>query len=555
MHRSVSKPSTRKTTIICLLLISVITILAINADLSNQASSVSIFNKQDINTSETIDLETSYVPVNQYGHFPVGNITIRSIDELGLPLLSPNTYAGVLDKNITYTYEGFEFLGTVEIGSEDTINRIFNTGYITVEINESLKFEYWDNYTSKEIAYKSELAGGELVDLTINGTSDLENATVDSEDYYRYDFSHYYESNNHGILNLGFVTDFNVSIYDWEVYQQDEHQGNNLYEILGDTTQDLDAYYNYTFVFGSSSLNMTAKFLINPPDQSYLNEVSLNTYTGGIQDAVGEEVDSYSKYSNNSIEFTTEANGTKFSMNFKTTFTINVLEPNLPFLWKEDRLFYGRSVRKRIYEFSCIDGPSELPISNFYINDTNLPYADVTTVTSELDRALTYNDMNYTNEFDIGVGPAGTTINFTFDNDHYLVKGESDRITIKYTASHQLNMLSLDSVSFPVRGASLKLYYGNVTFGTVMSKAETMQVAPKTTDSNGQVIVSDLPYGTYTIGVYYRGNFVQNMTVITTGSLTFLNTKIPHFPTWMLIFGGISAAVLVVGLYIYRKNL
>jgi hypothetical protein len=87
-----------------------------------------------------------------------------------------------------------------------------------------------------------------------------------------------------------------------------------------------------------------------------------------------------------------------------------------------------------------------------------------------------------------------------------------------------------------------------------MSATQTFQIANKYTDSQGQVVINQVPYGNYTISVYYMNKFVENVTASTTNALNFLVTQIPQFPVWVIIYASISLVFVMSGLKIYKKN-
>ena len=117
-----------------------------------------------------------------------------------------------------------------------------------------------------------------------------------------------------------------------------------------------------------------------------------------------------------------------------------------------------------------------------------------------------------------------------------------------------VNLLIVDKTQVPVNGAQIKLYYDNVSFGTVMSNTITLEYPLFTTNFQGQITIKDLPMGNYTVAIYYHGQFIQNSTANTTLAINHINTQIPHFPYWILIFTGISVIFAIAGFVYYRKN-
>jgi len=355
---------------------------------------------------------------------------------------------------------------------------------------------------------------------------------------------------------MGFVIDYNLTISNWYLSQHDMENEIGK-QFLTEKINDVKAYYNYSIAPGYSGLNLTTKLLINLPDASYLKGFSMNRYSGNIHSPVATHIDDYTKHTNNSIEYTLTANGTEYSINFNTNFTLEFINTAGPNYWSLDALVGNLDLRKRTYEISCVAGPSILPISYFYFNETTLPYTDGISIDSELGRPVQREDMNYTNANSIKIGPAWTTLKFlamSSSEFYYLVRGETDRITYHYHTSHSLSIVIMDNTKLPIKDAELLIYYQDVLFGTVMSASETYQIATKYTDSQGQVFISNVPYGAYTVAIYYKGHFVQNETASPTLSLNYFISDIPHFPTWVVIFSITNALLVITGLYIYKKN-
>lgn len=499
--------------------------------------------------------ESSYIPINLNGYGPVGNVSLLSITSLGRAQTAILASA-ILENRVNFTYLGYKFLSVQKIASNETMDWSQKKGYMTIRVNETARFYYWQNYTQKEISIISELKGGIIRQVTVNGTQiPLENITTLNGGYF-YNFSYYYNLNKNGSLIMGFVFDYNLTISNWYITQHD------MSSLLGKTyltqkSQIIDAYYNYSLSPGSSGLNMTGKFIINLPDAVKLNQTSINMslYTGDIHSpSTFERYTNYTKHSNLSIEFTNNANGTLYAINFKTNFTIEFKYSNGPNFWSKDSLIQNRDIRRRYYEISVVAGPTIIPVSLFYFNESSIPFDDVLSISSELGRVLSKSNMNYTLT---SLGPIGTTFKFekpSETNYYYLVYGETDRISIQYKSKYTLNLVITDKAQIPVRDVQLVIYYQDVLYGTVMSATQTFQIAPQFTDSLGQAVIKEVPYGNFTISVYYFNNFIENVTANSTTALNFLVTQIPHFPIWVIIYASISLVFAISGLKIYKKN-
>jgi hypothetical protein len=63
-----------------------------------------------------------------------------------------------------------------------------------------------------------------------------------------------------------------------------------------------------------------------------------------------------------------------------------------------------------------------------------------------------------------------------------------------------------------------------------------------------------MPYGNFTIEVYFNSEFIGTFSAATTASMNYIYTSIPHFPTTVLVFLFTSLAFVAIGFIIYKKN-
>jgi hypothetical protein len=186
--------------------------------------------------------ESSYIPINPNGHGPVGNVTLISITSLGRAQTAILASA-IVENRVNFTYLGYKFLGVQKVASNETMDWSHKKGYMTIRVNETARFYYWQNYTQKEVSIISELKGGIIREVTVNGTQiPLENITTLSGGFF-YNFSYYYNLNKNGSLIMGFVFDYNLTISNWYISQ---HDMSNIFgkTYLTKKSQIIDAYYN-----------------------------------------------------------------------------------------------------------------------------------------------------------------------------------------------------------------------------------------------------------------------------------------------------------------------
>ncbi|MBD3350233.1 MAG: hypothetical protein GF364_01990, partial [Candidatus Lokiarchaeota archaeon] len=125
-----------------------------------------------------INPESSYLPLNPDGNYPVGNVSILEITQMEDAETSV-PFDAIFYGNISYSYEGFDFLGTVDPASEDRIDWNQKESYITIRVNETAKFIYWYNYTAMEVGILPEMTDGIIREVTVNGTQiNLSNITT-----------------------------------------------------------------------------------------------------------------------------------------------------------------------------------------------------------------------------------------------------------------------------------------------------------------------------------------------------------------------------------------
>ena len=75
-------------------------------------------------------------------------------------------------------------------------------------------------------------------------------------------------------------------------------------------------------------------------------------------------------------------------------------------------------------------------------------------------------------------------------------------------------------------------------------------------NENGEVTIDDVPNGNYTAKIFHVDGEIKlaEAEVSAFLDLNYVKTQIIHFPILILIFGGITGIILILGLKIYRKR-
>ncbi|MHA1727383.1 MAG: hypothetical protein ACTSWY_01465 [Promethearchaeota archaeon] len=527
--------------------------------------------------TEIFEPESSYILKSKESLQPIGNITILSIEDMGCGNFTvEGEYGMEYPNSISYEYlTDFPsaFLGVQHAANLSVWDSGSITGDITIRINESVRFDYLYNDSKTITNFKSILSDSDrstLHKLTVNGTEiDLDNESLFLIDngYYVFNYSsvrrHDIQYPN-GTIILGYEIDYDLKIRGWQMTQIGAYQEGTRPVYLNNDSTTFNAYYNYTFSPGKldNTLDLTAKYLINIPDSDFLSISSVATYAGNIVTGnvtllnLGEH---YILKEDNSVELTVDLkNGEtplQYSINSETNFTVEFINRYCS-SWTKDYLYSGRDSRVRQYEISCVAGPPNLFVSHFSINETTIPFNDKISITSELIEHGAQRRVIATSNMTALCGTIGTTI-FSYEESilgiYPLFVGETDTITIRYSSWRTLNLTVVDNINQPLQNVEVRLYYENVTYGTLMFDGNYYPITPKITDLYGQVSFPDVPYGNYKVEIFYGGVFIQNSTISTIIPINIISTSIPHFPMWILIFSSISFILALVGFIIYRR--
>ncbi|MEE9376506.1 MAG: carboxypeptidase-like regulatory domain-containing protein [Candidatus Lokiarchaeia archaeon] len=491
----------------------------------------------------------------------LGTITINNIDfnELERGFFTYNsTYAEIWQDynstNLNASRLSMKFIGTIEQAIVDNLNEdIIDNNIITVKLNESVFVEY-NNLTQGDFIYHTRLTPCELSQLFVeNGTiiDELDAETdyyIDNDNFIVFDYEEHFQGSSNSNFTIHFIWEYTLEINDWSLSQKTE---NSL--MIMDKVQNFTADFNYQFILTCKKYNQSyttpigAIFVdniyialtVNLPDKNLLNNHSLelNNETVNIDDHLNQD---------NTVDVLLTdlfaGDQSEFSLNFSSIFTLKFVEP-VGKTWAIDRLVGLNNIRERIYFPSLINGPQHIFLKYISFYEPAI-YADQIISNSSLfEREFIFFHLNTSL-----TGRHGIKVRIP-----YLIVGETCPSIIKYTPSQTLRVVVTDNVKMPLIGAVVKVYYFGQEFGTYISKNRTQPITPGKTDENGEIILSNVPAGNYTIEVYYNGIFLRESIGSTYNTRNYINTNYPHFPLWIIIFGILNGIILLVGSIFYLK--
>ncbi|MCK4380668.1 MAG: carboxypeptidase regulatory-like domain-containing protein [Candidatus Lokiarchaeota archaeon] len=498
----------------------------------------------------------------------LGNITINNIDfnELENELERDwgfftynSTYAEIWQDynstNLNRTHLNTKFIGTIETAIVDNLNEnITDNNIITVKLNESIFVEYND-LTEGYFIYHTSLAPCDLSQLFVEyGTTifELDAETdyfIDNDNFIVFDYEDYFQGLPNSNFILHFIWEYTLNINEWSLSQNAEKD-----LMIMNKEQNFTAEFNYNFLLSCKRYNNSytiptgspifidniyIALTINLPDKNLLNDHSLklNNETVNINDHLNQD---------NSVDVLVtdlfSGDQSEFSLNFSSIFTLKFIEP-VGKTWAIDRLVALNNIRERIYFPSLINGPQHIFLKYISFYEPAI-YADQIISNSSLfEREFIYFHLNTSL-----TGRQGIKVRIP-----YLIVGETCPSIIKYTPSQTLRVVVTDNVKMPLIGAVVKIYYFGQEYGTYISKNRTQPITPGKTDENGEIVLSNVPAGNYTIEVYYNGIFLKESIGSTYNSRNYINTNYPHFPLWIIIFGILNGIILLFGSIFYSK--
>lgn len=513
----------------------------------------------------------------------IKNSSLNSLGEIeithfyftdGVKNPTPVNFYPVSSNIINYSHLDPIFVGTIENASADrAIERQDpRSSNVKIQISETVIWKYNESAKKYIVGFTPVLQQAYLEKMYFNGTEldsleYIENSTGagDNKTYsFYYDFEGVYNDTINGEFNLTYVYNMIFPITEWSVSNIEPNQ------FISETNQTFTQRFSYNVSLGgeNSRINSEARVKIYLPNHQDIFEPVLDKY--GNQTIPASEYE----FTDNILTFEraillNETN--PLDLTFKANFTVEMLEV-VDGLWCEDRLVEGLNTRERDYKITITDGPADLILKNIGINDTELYFDHLynggESGSGALDRYVYIENMNKSTGEDL-IDPNETTplpdyvdgisflhnVNISIIEPYWLAKNEIDIITIKYFAVYNLSIIIMDKISTPLEGYSIKLFIGNQLYGTSINNFTTMPYPMMSSDENGEILFRSVPIANYTIEIYNKnGIYLENATVTPLEEHNNVLTNIPHYPVSILVFTGVSAALITIGYVIFKKN-
>ncbi|MCF2138574.1 MAG: hypothetical protein K9W44_00795 [Candidatus Lokiarchaeota archaeon] len=459
---------------------------------------------------------------------------------------------------------------------------------VEILLNETVKWTYTENTTSFVVGFAPYVQPATFFAMYLNGTKlDSTNYSVEEQfldgiyyNWFYYNFTTLFNAYSSAEFLIKYQYTVEIPISNWKVINQpilpDENEESseyqNPFQYITGIKNNVTMPYVYNVTFGREGwlFNVTAKFLITLPDPDDIFAAELKSYSNQVIDELPYTLE------NNSIKlniWTFLDQRETLSTEFKANFTVEILESiDGEQFWCEDRLVDGTRNRERDYKLTVSEGPADLMVAMFGINDTSIYFDDLNEdrndrIESALNREVVIIDMNRSEGQPSGTIISGNQtleyvdgISMLISGESYLTpyalfKGEVDIITVKYRATRNLNLIITDNTKTPVAGIKVDIYFASQPFGSKISLYDSLPYPVKTSDNEGRIVIYGVPIGDYTIEILDNsGQHLQNLTASSLIDENLIITNIPHFPLVIIIFGVISAVFIVTGLIIYKKN-
>ena len=561
----------KKISIITILILTALVPIAFMDDLF-------IYNTLDNNT-DTIgtDINTSlfskddYIPILEEPQQGLGNISINkfTFNEIGFfndsewyPALVNDFKFGAL--NITYL--GTDYIETLEVAQFNNLDESLpQTSKITVLLNESISIQYNSSIPQSDgyLIYNPKLFPRKIKHIYVQNQSDPDIVELTNEDYslgnneyLKFNYQKYFLTDFHN-FSMYFIFEYEVINEGWELTQKSE---DTLTITQQEQTFTPEFYYNFTLTgrkyTGNYSNpveladNLIIELIIDPLDKDLFFDRSLKINDQTIIDFLMPD---------NKINVTISANAKLLSLEFKANFTLGFEDP-VDYSWAIDRLFGDRNIRQRIYFPSLISGPEHIFLKDITLIEKTIISDQIIENSSLFERPVNYFDVI---EF-INQETIENSLIFT-DNAvkmkglkiivPYLIVGEINPCTITYDATNDLKIIITDNTRMPLVGYRVELIYFGKKYGTYISNDLIQPMAKTYTDENGVVLIENVPNGNYTVRIYQGSTIISETLINTFREVNYFITDVFHFPLLILIFGGISGILFLIGLVFYFNYL
>ena len=513
-----------------------------------------------------------YTPILDDPEQGLGNITITKLNfnEEGIfnrsdryPDLDDDLIFGAL--NITYL--STHYMQTTEIAQFNNLDKSLpESDIIKVLINESISVQYNSSIGGSEgyLIYSPRLLPRVLKQVLVQNKSSSiieelsENEySLDDDDYIIFDYQNYFQDlDNFHNFSMYFIFEYKLTALGWELALDP----NNILTLTQQQqTFSPSFYYNFTLlglkgsdnltIFSIPADNLVVELIVNPLDKNLFYDQQLK---------INDQVENDFLEQDNLINVTISADAKLFSLTFKTNFTLKFENP-VDYSWAIDRLIEGRNVRERIYFPSLISGPTHIYLKNVTLIESTIIINQVISNSSLFDRPVNY--------FDIILSITQTSIEHSliFTENAvkrkglrltipYLILGETNPFFLKYDATNDLKIVITDNIRMPLIGYRIELIYFGKAFGTYISNDLTQPMAPAYSNENGEILIENVPNGNYTVKIYQDNVIIMDALINTFSEVNYINTRVPYFPLWILVFGGINGALILIGLIIYFNH-
>jgi len=514
--------------------------------------------------------EDDYSPIINTPEQGLGNITITqfSFDEEGVFNQSekyPNLVDDLSSGALKISYLETTYLETTEIAQFNNLDdSIPRSNKITVLINESISVQFNSSIENSEgyLIYNPLLYPRVLNQVLVKNNTDpiieeLNEAdyTIDSNNYFVFNYQNFFSATFHN-FSLYFIFEYSLTLETWDLTQNPNDDLSLTQQIQ---TFSPSFYYNFTLIGTKISGNLT-----KPPEPAdnlvleiIVNPLDKDLFFGHILD-IDDQIKVNFLEPDKKINVTISADAKLFSLKFSANFTM-MFENSVDFSWAIDRLIGERNIRERIYFPSLISGPEHIILKNITLVESTIIVDQIISNSSLFDRNV--------NVFDeiISIGQETIENSLIFTKNAvkrkglnlvipYLIAGETNPCSLKYSATNDLKIVITDSIRMPLVGYRIELKYYGKNYGTYISNNFTQPMASAYSDENGEILIENVPNGNYTVKVYQGTVLITELQINTFREVNYLITDVIHFPLWILIFGGISVILILLGLLLYFKN-
>ena len=560
----------KKITIVTILILSaLVPIIYLDDDIKYNTLDYNV-NYFDVDPNSSLFSDEDYIPILDDPLQGLGNITITkfTFNEEGLFNHSdeyPNLVDDLSSGALNITYLSTHYLETIEIAQFNNLDEsLLESDKITVSINESISIQYNSSIENSEgfLIYNPILFPRNLKQVFVQNQSDPDiievtddEYSLDANSYLIFNYQNYFETNFHN-FSMYFIFEYDLTPQGWELSQSSE-------ETLTITEQEQNFspsfYYNFTLTGRKLTGNWTApstladnlviELIVDPLDKNLFYDHILEINNQTISDFL--ELD-------NKINITISADAKLFSLEFKANFTLRFEDP-VDYSWAIDRLIEDRNIRQRIYFPSLVTGPEHIFLRDITLIENTIISDQIISNSSVFERSVNY--------YDVIVFVTQETIenSLVFTENAvkrkglkltvpYLIVGETNPCLLNYYALNDLKIIITDNIRMPLVGYRIELIYFGKKYGTYISNDLIQPMAKTYSDENGEILIENVPNGNYTVKVYDGNTLIAETLINTFREVNYFQTDVPHFPLWILIFGGISGILLLIGLVLYFNN-